>query len=326
MTNNMDQASVYSEDYIEAADGNGGAVMMESGGGTFEVSNEHSGLELSDKNGVFAVVPPAPQQEEPEAAPLEAPFGDEPPRRKRKGYWALGLLYVLLGLVLIVGMITYLARRGDDGSSSRDFSSAISDPAASQGDGAGGGGIDAGVDGAPTVAPTAADATGGLLPTDPGTDGGAGTTTNSPTPLAGTIAPTQLPTTGDTASPTQAPTIPCANLLTIDSTCYADPTSLALELTNCDPQEDDWVGIFPAPAVTSDLMGDNYVAWAWTCGSRDCRESPSENQFDMPLPELANGMYQAYLLRNTETNDGPFPTILASPVFEVTDGVCTYDD
>jgi hypothetical protein len=69
---------------------------------------------------------------------------------------------------------------------------------------------------------------------------------------------------------------------------------IKLKFVNCDPREDDWLGIY-TPQANSDLM--NYVDWLWTCGNQACVGEVMGNT--LLFVGLGVGTYEAHLSRNT---------------------------
>jgi hypothetical protein len=81
---------------------------------------------------------------------------------------------------------------------------------------------------------------------------------------------------------------------------------IKLKFVNCDPREDDWLGIY-SPQANPDLM--NYVDWLWTCGNQNC---VGEVMGDTLLfVGLDVGTYEAHLSRNNRNN--PYISLAGTP-------------
>ena len=92
------------------------------------------------------------------------------------------------------------------------------------------------------------------------------TTTTTTTPLAPSPSPTKskspttTTTTPKTATPTQNPTTAalfCQSTIQADFQCYLPQTTIQMIFRNCDPLEDDWIGIYPDdPQADLQNLGD----------------------------------------------------------------------
>eukprot|EP00529_Nitzschia_sp_RCC80_P000439 CAMPEP_0113494618 /NCGR_PEP_ID=MMETSP0014_2-20120614/29196_1 /TAXON_ID=2857 /ORGANISM="Nitzschia sp." /LENGTH=878 /DNA_ID=CAMNT_0000388509 /DNA_START=50 /DNA_END=2686 /DNA_ORIENTATION=+ /assembly_acc=CAM_ASM_000159 len=112
------------------------------------------------------------------------------------------------------------------------------------------------------------------------------TTTSEPTPTP----------------PTEAPV--CSDTVSVSGTCLEPGDEIGVGFSNCNAQEDDWIGIYRADQDTSSLP--NPAVWSWACGSRTCREAVGSNNFGLderhagdgawPLDE---GEYVVVLARNS---------------------------
>ena len=100
----------------------------------------------------------------------------------------------------------------------------------------------------------------------------AGPTTQSPTnkPTASpTAAPTtQSPTNEPTASPTTAPTT-CKDKIEVVQDCVAQGEDIVINFLNCNPRDDDWIGLYPDWIDSQNLFYAHL--WSWTCGDQNCR-------------------------------------------------------
>ncbi len=130
-----------------------------------------------------------------------------------------------------------------------------------------------------------------------------------------TVAPTVSPTTLGTASPTN-----CEDAVNVFSTCYASGEDIVTALSNCNPLDDDWIGLYPSSDDLNDLP--NPDIWSWACGTQFCRESVTTNSIalndehagnDWPLEE---GTYRVILARNSAQ---PYTAYAASSEFRVSE-------
>ena len=133
------------------------------------------------------------------------------------------------------------------------------------------------------------------------------TTLSTPTPtISPTVSPSKPPSPSPVENPpTRAPT-ECVDELSVLDFCFAPGVGIEISFTNCDPEQDDWVGIYP---VDDDFDGNdlpNPMMWSWACGTRNCREPVSESTFSLNnnhaggnVWPLDSGIYIAVLARNT---------------------------
>jgi hypothetical protein len=133
-------------------------------------------------------------------------------------------------------------------------------------------------------------------------------------PVAATPAPSSVPTT-------DAPTA-CVDAISSLDTCVTPGEAINLIFSNCDPLDDDWVGIYSADEDFSQLP--NPPVWSWACGTRDCREAVSTQE--MPLSEvhaatnawpLEEGDYVLILARNSAQ---PYTAFATSSAFTIQEG------
>jgi hypothetical protein len=157
--------------------------------------------------------------------------------------------------------------------------------------------------------------------------------TESPTKLEApwydenaTPSPTPNPTNAPTARPTEP--LACVNTISTTQDCLDDENVLVVEFQNCNPQDGDWVGLYPdGSEFTEDRSGTEFlssewISWAWTCGDIVCENSPPSNSFsffvdlDDPVYNLFN--LRAYLVRANRSGP-PFEVISKTVSFAVTD-------
>lgn len=117
----------------------------------------------------------------------------------------------------------------------------------------------------------------------------------------------------------------CVTKITVNQECFFKKDNvIVLNFRNCDPQDGDWVGLYPsATSFTNETSGIEFVGndmlnWAFTCGDNDCDDSPFFNRFGFPTDH--NGGFgfaslQAYLIRNN-VNSPEYEVIAKSEPFE----------
>lgn len=140
-------------------------------------------------------------------------------------------------------------------------------------------------------------------------------TTNMPTGKPS--SETQIPTNrASTSSPSGQPSI-CQSSLTVNKSCYVeDEDVIVINFVNCSPQEGDWVGIWRSREDPNNLSED-FVEWAWSCGTKDCRRSPASKRMTIDAYGLGFDSFQAFLVHDTP--DGtPYLVEAMSEQFVVT--------
>lgn len=118
-----------------------------------------------------------------------------------------------------------------------------------------------------------------------------------------------------------------------DENCYVRGESIDVMFSQCNPLEDDWVGVYYSDADDNNL-GDNYRLWVWACGNQVCRGKvyvgsitfdagyPVESGTDS-WPLNAGRTYQVHLIRRNQ--GGPYSSYAMSNEFRVVPygGSCT---
>jgi hypothetical protein len=155
-------------------------------------------------------------------------------------------------------------------------------------------------------------------------------TTGAPTPtpeeptVEATGSPTDTPPTTD--GPTSAPTSPrscSADAIEVESNCYEEGEEITVNFSNCDPQFDDWVGVYP-DWVDQDNLGAALL-WSWSCGDQFCT-GPTEFgsvTFDesfvsgqgSPNWPLDQDSYRVFLIRRTP--GGPYSAYAETQRFRI---------
>mmetsp|Transcript_3045 Transcript_3045/g.7177 ORF Transcript_3045/g.7177 Transcript_3045/m.7177 type:complete len:502 (+) Transcript_3045:209-1714(+) len=110
----------------------------------------------------------------------------------------------------------------------------------------------------------------------------------------------------------------CVTSVSVTQECFLSTDNvIVVNFQNCDPQDGDWIGLYPNGTTldygtTTELAAEDYINWAYTCGTNDCSDSPFNNAIGLPT-EHNNGfdipLLAVYLLRDSA--EGPPFTIVA---------------
>ena len=111
----------------------------------------------------------------------------------------------------------------------------------------------------PTKAPT-------LLPTTIPTNAPTKAPTGEPSKQPSST-PSSNPTSPLTASPTSFPTR-CKGTIRTDKECYTSGEDIIVSFENCNPEADDWIGIYGTNEDYENLGFPRF--WVWTCGDQQC--------------------------------------------------------
>jgi hypothetical protein len=163
---------------------------------------------------------------------------------------------------------------------------------------------------APTITPTVSTSPPSMEPST-----GTPVPTVSPSDLPTAPPTTPEPTASPSSSPSSQPT-PCMNQLSVDQSCYVQGQAVVtLDFSQCNPQTDDWIGIY-VDGANPQALGDNYVDWSWACGSQGCFGTAERNIFRFNSANFALQNFRAYLVRDSP-NGAPYGSIATSDVFTV---------
>jgi len=136
--------------------------------------------------------------------------------------------------------------------------------------------------------------------------------------------PTNKPSSSPTLFPTKKPTNPpteCVNEIEVFDLCFEPLVDIEVSLTNCNPDRDDWVGLYQMDNTfnANDLINPNI--WSWACGTRNCREEASSNIIPFSSNHagsnqwpLRPGTYVAIMARNSAQ---PYTAFAVSNTFVV---------
>jgi hypothetical protein len=174
--------------------------------------------------------------------------------------------------------------------------------------------------------------------TDEQTSGINSSPTDTPivNPTASTLSPTARLTESTTIALTASPTVmvtalpppSCITNISVTQDCFfMSDTVIVIQFNNCDPKQDDWVGLYPdgseylEQSSGKELLSDNWVSWAWSCGDQSCKVSPATNGFPLAVnPDQTNNLFKlrVYLIRASDSGP-PFQVIAKSDSFELAD-------
>jgi hypothetical protein len=135
-----------------------------------------------------------------------------------------------------------------------------------------------------------------------------------------TESPTRNPTKAPlTAAPTEDPLV-CRDKVTTEKSCFRPGEYIPVNFVNCDPQRDDWIGLYDSGIDDDEIDGD-YERWYWICGSQSCQSEVQDGALflddgsygDSSWP-LDEGTYKVHILRNGQA---PYESIGKSEVITV---------
>lgn len=133
-----------------------------------------------------------------------------------------------------------------------------------------------------------------------------------------TWLPTAVPSVPPTMQPQNNETDPvaCQSTVVLSKDCYIGwAEDVIANFTNCDPQEDDWMGIW-AVGENPDYLSEDYFDRKWSCGNQTCLGAPKTNQVVFQKGQLQLGRYQIFLV-NEIPDKGPYLSEAESAVFEI---------
>jgi hypothetical protein len=144
---------------------------------------------------------------------------------------------------------------------------------------------------------------------------------DAPSAAMETLAPTGLVTTESPTTATPSPTS-CVNAINVLSACYTPGDEIGITFSNCEPQGDDWVGVYSAGQDYNSLP--NPPVWSWSCGNRNCRDAVSSMDMSLSQDQASDngwpldvGTYVVVLARNSAQ---PYTAYAVSPEFSIQDG------
>ena len=107
----------------------------------------------------------------------------------------------------------------------------------------------------------------------------------------------------------------CQDSIESGYSCYGVGSQYQVGFMNCDPKQDDWIGIYPPDADPQDL-GDPISNWWWLCGPTKCQDLFNQGVLYFRA-DMEPGSYRAFLIRDGDQNDGKHVAYASSDVFEV---------
>lgn len=100
-----------------------------------------------------------------------------------------------------------------------------------------------------------------------------------------------------------------------DQTCYGLDETIEVDMFNCEPEDDDWVGIW-SNEIDTEIIGNDFSDWKWSCGTVSCLGSASSLVLNFDARTLGVGEFRAFLL-DAEPKTAPFKADAISRVFRV---------
>jgi hypothetical protein len=134
----------------------------------------------------------------------------------------------------------------------------------------------------------------------------------------------QDPTTDSpTAAAVQTDTpTECVDLIASLTACYGPDDPFNVVFSNCNPENDDWIGIYEAGQNFESLP--NPPVWSWACGTRNCREAVSSGQLALSEVHAANGAWPldqgSYVMILARNSAQPYTAFAVSEEFIVEEG------
>ena len=133
----------------------------------------------------------------------------------------------------------------------------------------------------------------------------------APPPVPATAAPSAVPQ----LSPSDSPT--CRDIIAVNEECVLGwRDDINVDFGNCDPKDDDWIGIWSDDENPDDLS-ENYVDWVWSCGTQSCIGSPNANRVVFEKNRLPLGNFRAFLVHEPKS-EAPYSSHVMSQSFAVT--------
>ena len=120
---------------------------------------------------------------------------------------------------------------------------------------------------------------------------------------------------------TEAPTA-CVDAIESVSGCYGPDDPINLIFSNCEPENDDWVGIYDAREDFDSLP--NPPVWSWACGTRNCREAVGSDAFALDEVHASNGAWPLdegnYVIVMARNSAQPYTAYAVSAQFSIDEG------
>jgi hypothetical protein len=113
----------------------------------------------------------------------------------------------------------------------------------------------------------------------------------------------------------------CKDTIASAQSCYEVGEDIIIAFQNCEPLEDDWVGIYTDDPNRDPNDVGNPSIWLWTCGTQDCRAEVFADT--LPFDDgLEEGVHVAYLVRLPASVVEPSPSYAVSAPFEISSTGC----
>ena len=108
----------------------------------------------------------------------------------------------------------------------------------------------------------------------------------------------------------------CQDAIETGFLCYGVGHDLEIGFKNCEPAEDDWIGIYAPDADPNNLGDPINNNWWWTCGPTQCDQLFNTGVLYFTA-DVEPGNYRAFLIRGEELDDGRYEAYAWSDTFEV---------
>jgi hypothetical protein len=101
----------------------------------------------------------------------------------------------------------------------------------------------------------------------------------------------------------------------LNSTCFGRDDDIIVSFTSCKPQVGDWLAVYESNQNSTNLVEEDSIDWAFTCGDQQCNEavvtaSLGFSADDMHSPGQET-WYQVHMMRDGQ---GPSYSAFASSV------------
>ena len=151
--------------------------------------------------------------------------------------------------------------------------------------------------------------------------------TISPFPTAAPIK-TPSPTATPTNTPTTATPTVCVDEIEVVQDCFHMGDKIVVNFVNCNPRNDDWIGLYSEDADPEDL--GYALLWQWACGDQACRGEAKSGTVSLDFQSigephldvwpLQKDRYKVYLIRRNP--GGPYSGYAETERFKVKEDNC----
>ena len=146
-----------------------------------------------------------------------------------------------------------------------------------------------------------------------------------------TNAPTVPPTPPPTPAPVSSSPTPCVDGESINTCVCNNGEEINVSFQICNPQPEDWVGIYPCLPENTTTYNYHPTIWLWTCYSAPCSDGnlafQNDLTFNSTLPSYTNygphtwplppGCYVTILNRNYGLSPPPYDIVIEGEPFYI---------